>query len=48
MGVLWAYLGLTGAFGIIAFAVFNSAAVYLYSSKRNHYDNYYDNLYVYY
>jgi len=35
MGFLWAYLGLTGAFGIVSFVVFNSAAVYVYSINFN-------------
>ncbi|KAI2807442.1 hypothetical protein RDWZM_004995 [Blomia tropicalis] len=35
MGILWGYLGLTGAFGIISFVIFNSAAVFVYSINFN-------------
>lgn len=31
MGIIWGYLGLTGAFGILSFVAANSAAVYVYS-----------------
>ncbi len=33
MGIIWGYLGLTGAFGILSFVAANSAAVYIYSRE---------------
>ncbi|KAH9397083.1 PREDICTED: uncharacterized protein C20orf24 homolog [Rhagoletis zephyria] len=35
MGIIWGYLGLTGAFGILSFVAANSAAVYIYSLNFN-------------